>query len=225
MSHLLNVVACNGLIRFHPKCKRVSLTHLSFADELLIFCYGDESSILGVVEVLEIFYDLSGLQLNTGKYELFACGVQNDILSRMLAVTGFKLGRLPVRYLGVPLVTRKLAVKDCIPLIDNIRSKLNIWQLVLPNEVIRQVEQFCMRFFWKGGDIPTRGNILANAWSLWVVWIKEYAMKETAYWEVSPKPQFNWILRKLLKLRNKAVVLFGSIVDWNMVKSKWVWES
>ncbi|XP_039055414.1 uncharacterized protein LOC120198103 [Hibiscus syriacus] len=67
-------------------------------------------------------------------------------------------------------------------------------------------------------------NILANAGSLWVAWIKEYALKETAYWEVSPKPQFNSILRKLLKLRNEAAVLFGSIVDWNMVKSKWVWE-
>ncbi|XP_039055415.1 uncharacterized protein LOC120198104 [Hibiscus syriacus] len=184
LSHLLNVAACNGLIRFHPKCKHVSLTHLSFADDLLIFSHGDESSILGVVGVLEVFYELSGLQLNAGKSEMFVCGVQNDILSRMLAVTGFKLGRLPVRYLGVPLVTRKLAVKDCIPLIDNIRSKLNIWSklklnyggrlqliqpvlfsisnywcrhLVLPNEVIRQVEQLCMRFFWKGGDIPARG--------------------------------------------------------------------
>ncbi|XP_039007413.1 uncharacterized protein LOC120135149 [Hibiscus syriacus] len=275
LSHLINVAAKNGLIRFHPKCKRVSLTHLSFADDLLIFCHGDESSILSVVGVLGVFYELSGLQLNAGKSELFACGVHNDILSKVQAVTGFKLGRFPVKYLGVPLITRKLLAKDYLPLIDKIKSKLSMWsklrlsyggrlqliqfvlfsisnywcrQLVLPNEVIKQVDQLCMRFFWKGGDIPARGarvswlqmcwlksdsglglkslgcwkkvccfllikNILANAGSLWVAWIKEYALKGTAFWEASTKPQLSWILRKLLKLRNEAADLFGSVVD------------
>ncbi|XP_039001171.1 uncharacterized protein LOC120127313 [Hibiscus syriacus] len=37
-------------------------------------------------------------------------------------ITGFNQGYLPVRYLGVPLVTRKLSDKDCIALIDNIRN-------------------------------------------------------------------------------------------------------
>ncbi|XP_039068128.1 uncharacterized protein LOC120214250 [Hibiscus syriacus] len=135
-----------------------------FADDLLIFCHGDESSVLGVVGVLGVFYELHGLQLNAGKSELFACGVHNDILSRVQAITGFKLGRFPIR------------------------------------------------------------NILANAGSLWVAWIKEYALKGSAFWEASPKPQLSWILRKLFKLKNEAVDLFGSVVDWNIVKSKWVWE-
>ncbi|XP_039012188.1 uncharacterized protein LOC120141353 [Hibiscus syriacus] len=68
------------------------------------------------------------------------------------------------------------------------------------------------------------GNILANAGSLWVAWIKGYALKGTAFWEANPKPQLSWILRKLLKLKNEAADLFGSVVDWNIVKSKWVWE-
>ncbi|KAE8731355.1 hypothetical protein F3Y22_tig00002840pilonHSYRG01117 [Hibiscus syriacus] len=62
--------------------------------------------------------------LNAGKSKLHTCGVQEDVLNIVQATTGFKFS---VRYLGVPLVTRKLTVKDCIPLIDKIRSKLSVW--------------------------------------------------------------------------------------------------
>ncbi|XP_038993929.1 uncharacterized protein LOC120117773 [Hibiscus syriacus] len=198
LSRLLNVAARNSLIRFHPKCKRVSLTHLCFADDLLIFCHGDVSSILVVVGVLGVFYELSSLQLNAGKSELFACGVHDDILSRAQVVTGFKLGSFPVRYLGVPLVTRKLTAKDYLPLVDNIR--------------VFQISGVGSWFFlmWSSSRLSS--------------FVKEYALKGTAFWEVSPKPQFSWTLRKLLKLRNTVADLFGNVVDWNAVKSKWVWE-
>lgn len=47
-----------------------------------------------------------------------AAGVANDEVERIVGATGFKIGHLAVRYLGVPLVTRKLSIKDCEPLTD-----------------------------------------------------------------------------------------------------------
>ena len=41
--------------------------------------------------------------------------------------TGFKLGKLPVRYLGVPLVTKRLIEKDCEPLVEKITAKVKLW--------------------------------------------------------------------------------------------------
>lgn len=38
----------------------------------------------------------------------------------ILRITGVNMGRLPIRYLGVPLVTRRLTVNDCATLIDKI---------------------------------------------------------------------------------------------------------
>ncbi|XP_039067051.1 uncharacterized protein LOC120212942 [Hibiscus syriacus] len=234
LSHLLNVAAKEGLTRFHPKCKRVPLTHLSFADDLLIFCHVAEDSILGVVGVLEVFYKMSGLQLNAGKSELFSCDVHEDVLRRVQVTTGFKLGTLPVRYLGVALVTRKLTAKDCLPLVDKIRSKLALWsklklsyggrlQMILPSKVIRQVEQLCMRFFWKGDDVPAKGARKYPC-KYWVDWVNEYALKGATFWEAGYKPQLSWTLRKLLKLQIEAAGLFGNVVDWNLVKNYWVWE-
>ena len=41
LSKLLDTAAAHGVFSFHPKCKKVKLTHLSFANDLLIFTKGN----------------------------------------------------------------------------------------------------------------------------------------------------------------------------------------
>lgn len=65
--------------------------------------------------------------MNAGKSELFAVGLREDYLQHILQVTGFRQGKLPMRYLGVPLVTRKLIVRDCEPLIKKIMDRIEYW--------------------------------------------------------------------------------------------------
>ena len=54
------------------------------------------------------------------KCELFFLGANGDKLLEIQQVIGFKLGTLFIRYLGVPLVSRRLTEKDCSPLVDKI---------------------------------------------------------------------------------------------------------
>ena len=96
------------------------LTHLCFADDLLIFSKGNLASMIGIQNVLEKFYSFSDLKLNKEKSEVFSTGISDDLLREIKQVTGFKMGVLPVRYLGVPLVTRRLTEADCGPLMDKI---------------------------------------------------------------------------------------------------------
>ena len=131
LSKLLDAAAKHGVFMYHPKCKKISLTHLCFADDLLIFSKGNLSSILGIQNVLNVFYAMSGLQLNCAKSELFSSGVGKGNLDEIQHVTGFKTGSLPVRYLGVPLVTRRLTDKDCRPLVERITSRINHWSAKL----------------------------------------------------------------------------------------------
>ncbi|XP_039064928.1 uncharacterized protein LOC120210227 [Hibiscus syriacus] len=239
LSSLLNVSAKHGVFRFHPKCKKISLTHLCFADDLFIFCHGSLESVLGVVSILDRFYELSGLRLNAMKSELFACGVPRCSLDLICIATGFKHGQLPVRYLGVPLVTRKLSSKDCSALLVRINDKIDKWsskhlsfggrlqlvksvlfsifgywsrQLVLPRGVIRDVEKLCMR------------KILADEGSLWIAWLKSYCFKAMDFWTVDCKPHFSWILRKLVKMREEAWGLFGSAAVLSQIRGAWIWD-
>ncbi|XP_039006174.1 uncharacterized protein LOC120133717 [Hibiscus syriacus] len=143
LSKLLDIAASGKNFQFHPKCRRVNLTHLCFADDLLIFCKGSLNSIVGVKCVLERFYELSGMRLNASKTEIFIAGVNDNQRTLVHEATGFKIGCIPVRYLGVPLVPRKLTEKDCASLVEKIKAK----QRILPAVVVRRVDQLCARFF------------------------------------------------------------------------------
>ncbi|XP_039049729.1 uncharacterized protein LOC120190725 [Hibiscus syriacus] len=184
LSIMLNLVAERGMLGFHLKCRKIGLTHLSFADDLLIFCKGNVDYVVGVLTTLDQFYDVFGLKLNPAKCEIFAAGIHPRIMENLKIITGFKIGNLPVHYLGIPLVTRKLTEKDCQALIDNIKLKLHHWsnrnlsyagrlelirsvlfnvssywcrQLVLPASILKKVDQICSRYFWKGADKSAAG--------------------------------------------------------------------
>ena len=126
LSKLLDIAADHGVFSFHPKCKKVRLTHLCFADDLLIFSKGKLDSIIGIQRVMELFYTYSGLQLNSSKCELFSAGVNGARLLEIQQATGFKLGTLPIRYLRVLLITKRLT-RYRIPLVDKITAKINHW--------------------------------------------------------------------------------------------------
>ncbi|XP_039023289.1 uncharacterized protein LOC120155894 [Hibiscus syriacus] len=190
-SNLLNMAALNGVFGYHPKCKRIGLTHICFADDLLIFCKGAIDSVMGSSLIRDF--------------------------------TGFRLGALLVRYLGVPLVTRKLAVKDCQALIDKLRAKLASWenkhlsftvrQLILPHAIIRKVEQLCSCFFWKGSDVPANGarlikKLLANEGSLWMAWIHSYVIINADFWQMAVPANASWNFKHLLEIIYEIAHLF-----------------
>ena len=127
LSRLLDKAEEHGVFSFHPKCKRIGLTHRCFADNLLIFAKGNVDSVVGIQKVLQLFYSFSGLQLNCAKTEMYSSGFKKEILEVIQQRTGFRIGHLPVRYLGVPPVTRRLTDSDCAPLVEKITARINHW--------------------------------------------------------------------------------------------------
>lgn len=67
LSHLLVKAADSGIIRPHPKCSNPKVTHLLFADDLLIFSNGSHWSLRGICYVMEKFKRMSGLSMNPQK--------------------------------------------------------------------------------------------------------------------------------------------------------------
>lgn len=70
----LNRATANGVFQYHPKCKKVPLTHLCFADDLLILSEASLSSLLGIKEVMHQFYLMSGLKVSYSKSKFFIVG-------------------------------------------------------------------------------------------------------------------------------------------------------
>ena len=57
--------------RFHSGCKALKLVHLSFADDLLIFCSSHVESISSINDILSHFSSVSSMQINEGKSSIF----------------------------------------------------------------------------------------------------------------------------------------------------------
>lgn len=55
LSYMLNKAAAQGRIKYHKNCDSMKLTHLSFADDLLIFIDGSIESLQSVLQVLHEF--------------------------------------------------------------------------------------------------------------------------------------------------------------------------
>lgn len=74
-SRMLNGMVNEGQFRFHWRCQKESITHLCFADDLLIFCKGEVSSVSLIKDCLSRFSGFSGLSPNPGKSNVFSCGI------------------------------------------------------------------------------------------------------------------------------------------------------
>ena len=181
---MIDAAADYEIFNYHPKCKRVKLIHLCFTNDLLIFAKGNMESVIGIQNVLEQYYRFFGLQINCSKSEIFSTGMTRDTLEMIHQETRFKLGSLPVRYLRVPLVTRRLSIRDCEPPVKKVIAKIKCWstnllshtgrlQLIksilfslqnfwcriflLPKGVMKRICQLCAGFLWRGNEHNARG--------------------------------------------------------------------
>ncbi|GJQ94091.1 RNA-directed DNA polymerase, eukaryota, reverse transcriptase zinc-binding domain protein [Tanacetum coccineum] len=106
----------------------LKLVHVCFADDLLVMCHGDTSSVEVIKRALDEFSASSSMLPNSSKSTVFfesLCDVERDANTNILP---FATGKLPVRYLEVPLIAKRLSIKDYGSLIDTIRSKVNNWK-------------------------------------------------------------------------------------------------
>ncbi|XP_074314178.1 uncharacterized protein LOC141649385 [Silene latifolia] len=175
LSRLIAYATARWPFHYHPQCKGIRLTHLMFADDLLMFCKGDAPSILLLVKAFTSFSNASGLQMNNAKSEIFFNGVSMDLQTDILSVTGFHEGKMPFRYLGVPIQPGKVSKKDCSSLVEKIVTRIrsigakklsyagrvvlinsvlntlyNYWaaMFVIPKAAIKRVEAICRNFLW-----------------------------------------------------------------------------
>ncbi|GJX24650.1 RNA-directed DNA polymerase, eukaryota, reverse transcriptase zinc-binding domain protein [Tanacetum coccineum] len=109
-------------------CDKLELINLCFADDLFIFAYGDVQSVVVIKECLDEFKHASGLIPSIPKSTAFFCNVLNHVKLSILNVLPFEEGRLPVKYLGVPLVSSRLKARDCKELVEKVQNRVLDWK-------------------------------------------------------------------------------------------------
>ncbi|KAL9659933.1 hypothetical protein QQ045_024743 [Rhodiola kirilowii] len=112
---------------FHPKCKKISLTHLMFADDLLIMSKANVDSVSCIKKDLDDFYSWSGLSVSSEKSCIFFGGSPNEEKVLVASVGNFSVGSLPFMYLGIPMERHGLKKRHFGQIIDKVTAKISSW--------------------------------------------------------------------------------------------------
>lgn len=78
---------------------------MCFADDLFFFAYVNVDSVRVIKDYLEEFKSCSGLVPSLPKSIAFFANVKHSTRNQILDIMPFEDGELPVKYLGVPLIS------------------------------------------------------------------------------------------------------------------------
>nr|GFA01231.1 RNA-directed DNA polymerase, eukaryota, reverse transcriptase zinc-binding domain protein [Tanacetum cinerariifolium] len=115
-------------LKYHYRCKELKLTHMCFDDDMLVMFNGDKESMGVVKKALDEFSSVSSLLHNLNKSTIFFGSINDGLKREILQILPFKLGSLPMKYLGIPLVAKRLGVKECMSLMENVEKRINCWR-------------------------------------------------------------------------------------------------
>ncbi|GJX36120.1 RNA-directed DNA polymerase, eukaryota, reverse transcriptase zinc-binding domain protein [Tanacetum coccineum] len=109
---------------------------------------------------------------------------QEEVQEEIMKIQPFEKGKLPMKYLGVPQITKRLGIKDRKCLMDKVRKRILNWKnkclsyagrlqliasilesiqvywcimFLLPKTIIKEINSLLMGFLWCNGEI-SRGK-------------------------------------------------------------------
>ncbi|XP_071727568.1 uncharacterized protein [Rutidosis leptorrhynchoides] len=231
--------------KYHYKCKQMALTHICFADDLFVLCHGDDQSVLVVKQVLDEFGKVLGLLPNLNKGTIFFGSVPGDIQHKILQVLPFTVGYHPMKYLGVPLLSKRLSKNDCRGLIDKVKDKVGNWKnkklsyagrlqlvasvlapmqvywmsaYILPCGVIEEIERLLKGFLWCQSD-SAKGKAK-------VAWYDVCFPKDQGGLGLKNLREWNesLVVKNLWRIITQKDSLWGKWVNIVKLKGKSIWD-
>jgi len=105
----------------------VSISHLLFADDTLIFCSARTSQLQNLRSLFLLFEAISGLKVNLAKSNLIPVGnVEQG--ERLADILGCEVVSLPAKYLGLPLGASYKSTRMWDGVIEKIEKRLASWK-------------------------------------------------------------------------------------------------
>ncbi|CAL1388618.1 unnamed protein product [Linum trigynum] len=130
LSHLIEEAVSNGiwkpiqLIRGGTK-----LTHLFFADDLVLFAEASQEQVEVIMDCLDQFCDASGELVSKDKSRIyFSKNVKRDLGRDMRNRLGFAMTQDLCRYLGVPVLHGRVKKQTYQYLLDRVDQRLAGWK-------------------------------------------------------------------------------------------------
>lgn len=163
-----------------------SLQFASFyADDIILFATPSRTEGRAIARLLSVFGTASGLQVNLQKCSITPIFGNQEDIEAFQGEFPCQVQQFPIRYLGVPLSTKRLS-RACIrPVIEKVAAKLTPWHGKLMNKsgrlivvksvasaipiytimannlpawAIEEIDSLRRNFLWVGGEQSARGK-------------------------------------------------------------------
>ena len=108
---------------------QVSISHLLYADDTILFCDAHLEQLLYIHMVLTCFETVTGLKVNMTKSKMVPIGEVSG-LSALADLLYCHIGSLPLQYLGMPLGASYKALAIWTPIVEKIERRLAGWQKI-----------------------------------------------------------------------------------------------
>ncbi|GJS52904.1 RNA-directed DNA polymerase, eukaryota, reverse transcriptase zinc-binding domain protein [Tanacetum coccineum] len=215
--------------KYHHGCKELRLTHLCFADDLLMLCNGDAGSLKVIKKSLDEF----------SKFPMKYIGV--PLLAKSLSVKDCRKLINNVESRIKCWKNKLLSYAGRIQLIASLLSTMqSYWASVymIPKTVMYELEKLLRRFMWNSGE-SAKGKakvawstmckpkdqrglgfkslhkwnevlLVSQLWkiidrkeSLWVKWVNTVKLKSTSIGEIESSNSDSWGWKNMFLIRDK----------------------
>jgi hypothetical protein len=129
LSHMLSAGINDGLLDGF-KVGNVTVSHLLFADDTLIFCKASPDQLTYLRGIFLLFEAASGLKVNLAKSVLILVGNVQHV-DYLASILGCKVASLPIEYLGLPSGAPNNATHIWDGILEKMDHRLAGWKLPL----------------------------------------------------------------------------------------------
>ncbi|GJS68512.1 RNA-directed DNA polymerase, eukaryota, reverse transcriptase zinc-binding domain protein [Tanacetum coccineum] len=177
--------------QYHFGCKKLKITNVCFADDLLMFCHADRSFVKVLRDSIKEFGKVAGLIPNYNKSTIIFGCLNNEEKQEILEVMPFKVEKLPID--GV--------VKDINKILKDFLWNQNDGTKGRPKVALKKVCSFKQ----KGGlglkdlGVWNKAMIVKHLWhivtdkeSLKVKWVNAEKLKGRSLWEIEENKNDSW---------------------------------
>ncbi len=218
-----------------------------YADDTLIFLDGSKTSLVNVINILDMYKSCSGLCINYDKSEIIKIGILKNDRNNFEIPIKLKWNVSSFKSLGIVFSLdltemvyvnyndklkqiqnclkvwsmRNLSVQGKILLVKTLAlSKLTYVSTILPNpnkDFVKKVEKEMFGFIWKKKPDKIKRNILYNSY-------ENGGLRMTDYESFCHALKFSWI-KRLNDVDNDSFWKNNTFVELERVGGNYIWQS
>lgn len=167
------------------------ISHLTFADDVLLFAEASEDQVLLIKKVLDLFCRFSGLKVSDPKSRIFFSKNVNGVLKNHLCnISGFQVTDDIGKYLGVSIIHECVSKRSFNFIMEKVDKRLSNWKAntlsfagrltltksviqalptyvmqstLIPRQLCEEIDKSCRRFLW--GDTGEVRHLHSVSWA------------------------------------------------------------